>query len=147
MSLGAALKQVAIIKPGMKLPRAVNKQNKQSTLRQEKQTSALKTGAKPIRQPIVVKVPKVVVPRQSISLVSHPSNHSTNSALQTAAIIAGTNCALPNSTITYPSTWLHIMLGNPSHPNHAEVSELLQCYEKGWMEEEKFTKVLQTLLF
>ena len=50
---------------------------------------------------------------------------SSQTALQTASVIAS----------------------NRSHPNHAEVSHLIQTFEKGWINEAKFNELLQGMLF
>lgn len=50
---------------------------------------------------------------------------SSQTALQTASAIAA----------------------NRSHPNHTEVSQLIITFEKGWIDEEKFTELLQGMLF
>ncbi len=36
---------------------------------------------------------------------------------------------------------------NNGHPNNREVLELLRTQEKGWISNEKFVEVLQTLLY
>lgn len=71
---------------------------------------------------------KTQKPVQSVETKSYPPKGRVNSsqtALQTASVIAS----------------------NRSHPNHAEVSHLIQTFEKGWINEAKFNELLQGMLF
>mmetsp|Transcript_25885 Transcript_25885/g.26099 ORF Transcript_25885/g.26099 Transcript_25885/m.26099 type:complete len:162 (+) Transcript_25885:98-583(+) len=108
-------------------------QNQNLRKQQPKQVAVRKPN--PVQnKPIIVKAPP--------SYVTAP----VNKQMPTHKVLSGSQSHTNTTGIAVTIQTAEAIANDASHPNNAEVSDLLRTYHRGWMPEQNFREILRSLV-